>query len=115
VADDLTVALGHEAAYAHLSFLAWDRAGLLHERLWAADAARPEPPAPEYLELEAMELPKVGKPRTPPKRLSTGERPVQLTSVGSAWQLRCTGCGGASTLVQFRWQAMDLTVDCRCA
>jgi len=34
--------------------------------------------------------------------------------VGDAWRISCTRCGETSVLVQYRWQVLDQTVDCRC-
>ena len=34
--------------------------------------------------------------------------------IGNAWRISCTGCGEASPLVQFRWQALEESVVCRC-
>ena len=75
---------------------------------------RPEPDAP-YLELKLAELPEIAAPRVAPKKLSTGQAPLEIARIGSAWRISCTGCGEASPLVQFRWQVLDETVDCRCA
>jgi superfamily II DNA or RNA helicase len=74
---------------------------------------RPKRDAP-YLELELANLPKIAKPRVEPKRLSTGQAPLEIARIGSAWRISCTGCGEASPLVQFRWQVLDQTVACRC-
>ena len=68
-----------------------------------------------YLELEVAALPPIAAPKVVAKRLSTGHAPLEIASVGSGWQISCTGCGESSTLVRFRWQALDQTVDCRCA
>ena len=76
-------------------------------------APRRVPDAP-YLEVELTTLPRVATPKVRPKRLSTGEAPLEIARVGSEWRIRCTGCGEASPLVQFRWQALDQTVTCRC-
>jgi hypothetical protein len=54
------------------------------------------------------------KPRAKPKRLSTGVAPLAIARVGNGWQIRCTGCGETSPLMQFRWQALEQTVTCRC-
>ena len=74
---------------------------------------RPKRGAP-YLELELAHLPQIAKPRAEPKRLSTGQAPLEIARVGSAWRISCTGCGEASPLVEFRWQVLDQTVACRC-
>ena len=44
----------------------------------------------------------------------SGQAPLEIARIGSAWRIRCTGCGEASPLVQFRWQVLDQTVPCRC-
>jgi hypothetical protein len=74
----------------------------------------PPDDATEYLEVELAPLPEVSKPRVEPKRLSTGQMALEIASVGDAWRIRCTGCGEASPIVQFRWQVLDQTVPCRC-
>ena len=58
--------------------------------------------------------PQIAKPKVEPKRLSTGQVPLEIARVGDAWRISCTGCGEASPLVQFRWQVLDQTVACRC-
>jgi superfamily II DNA or RNA helicase len=77
-----------------------------------------ELPAPEadteYLEPELSNLPVVRKPKVEPARHSTGEVALQIARVGSGWRISCTGCGESSRLVQYRWQALDETVPCRC-
>jgi hypothetical protein len=40
---------------------------------------------------------------------------LEIARVGDGWRISCTGCGEASPLVRFRWQALDQTVECRCA
>ncbi len=67
-----------------------------------------------YVEVEAVELPRVAAPKAAPKRLSTGEAPLEITADGAGWLIRCTGCGETSAAVRFRWQVLDETVDCRC-
>ena len=76
-----------------------------------AEAAVPDAP---YLELTLAELPEIAKPKVQPKRLSTGQAPLEIARIGSEWRISCTGCGEASRLVQFRWQALEETVACRC-
>ena len=108
--------MGVEAAYAFLSFAQGDRSDPRREtaiRKLDARLPRPEPDAP-YLEVELAELPQIAKPRVKPKRLSTGQAPLEIARIGSAWRISCTGCGEASPLVQFRWQALDQSVVCRC-
>ena len=114
MAAELVERLGHETVYAYLSLVTWDRPGPLHGQIWARDQSRPKPPPPTYLELEEQEMPVIGKPKVQAKRMSTGESPLQLASIGSKWMLRCLGCGEFSTTANFRWEAMELTVDCRC-
>ena len=58
-----------------------------------ASAARADAP---YLELELPELPEIAKPTVKPKRLSTGQAPLEIARIGSAWRISCTGCGEAS-------------------
>ena len=69
----------------------------------------------EYLELDMVDLPEIAAPKVEPKKLSTGQAPLEIAEHGSGWHLRCTGCGEASNPVRFRWQVLDQTVDCRCA
>jgi hypothetical protein len=59
-------------------------------------------------------VPRVAEPREAPKRMSTGQVALQIEQVNGAWQISCTGCGEASDPVEFRWQALEQTVDCRC-
>ena len=59
--------------------------------------------------------PDISKPRVEPKRLSTGQRALEIARIGQRWRISCTGCGEASPLVEFRWQVLDQTVACRCA
>jgi superfamily II DNA or RNA helicase len=77
----------------------------------AAGSATPDTP---YLEVALAELPEIARPKVAPKRLSTGQAPLEIARVGSGWRISCTGCGESSRLVQFRWQVLDETVDCRC-
>jgi hypothetical protein len=60
-------------------------------------------------------LPRVATPKVARKRLSTGDAALEIARVGDGWRISCTGCGEASPLVEFRWQALDQTVHCRCA
>jgi superfamily II DNA or RNA helicase len=117
VGEALATELGPEVAYAFLSFAPGDhsdprRAAAI--RRLDARLPRPTPDAP-YLELELASLPQIAKPRVEPRLLSTGEAPLEIARIGSAWRISCTGCGEASALVQFRWQVLDQTVACRCA
>ncbi|MGH9275361.1 MAG: hypothetical protein ACRDZU_12010, partial [Acidimicrobiales bacterium] len=114
--DGLADTMGVEAAYAFLSYAQraladpmWEtELGALGERL-----PRPEPDAP-YLEVELAALPPLAKPLVKPKQLSNGDAPLEIARVGSGWRISCTGCGESSPLVQFRWQALDQSVVCRC-
>jgi hypothetical protein len=113
---ELSDAMGIEGAYAFLSYAQrsptdprWEtELGTLQTRL-----PRPEPDAP-YLEIELAELPPIAKPLVKPKQLSNGEAPLEIARIGSGWRISCTGCGESSPLVQFRWQALDQSVVCRC-
>jgi hypothetical protein len=67
-----------------------------------------------YLEVEAAALPEIAAPKAAPRRLSTGEAPLEIATEGAGWLIRCTGCGESSAPVRFRWQVLDETVDCRC-
>jgi superfamily II DNA or RNA helicase len=114
--DVLADEMGVEAAYAFLSFTQGDRADPRREtaiRKLDARLPGPEPDAP-YLEVELAALPQIAKPRVKPKRLSTGQAPLEIARIGSAWRISCTGCGESSPLVQFRWQVLDQSVVCRC-
>lgn len=121
----LAVALhGAEELYARCAFLRHpgDRSrttavlGLLEERL-------PPPPPPDafgdavgpYLELDFEELPVIAKPKVEPKKLSTGQAPLEIAALNDGFRMRCTGCGEVSEPVRFRWQVLDQTVQCRCA
>ena len=114
--DGFASEMGVEVAYAFLSFTQGQRSDPRRETLLGeldAQLPRPEPDAP-YLEIELAELPPIATPTVKPKRLSTGEVPLEISRVGSAWRIRCTGCGESSPPVQFRWQALDQSVVCRC-
>jgi superfamily II DNA or RNA helicase len=114
--DALADEMGVEAAYAYVSFTQGERSDPLREsalRTLDGRLPRPKPDAP-YLEVELPVLPEVAKPRVAPKRLSTGHAPLEIASVGDAWRIRCTGCGESSPPVQFRWQALEQSVVCRC-
>jgi len=103
--------------YALLTFAGRDLSGPGRDAEIRALAAQlPEPKdAQPYLELELAELPQIAKPKVAPKRFSTGQMALEIARVGDGWRISCTGCGEASPLVQFRWQVLDQTVDCRCA
>jgi superfamily II DNA or RNA helicase len=106
-----------EVAYAYLAFV--NRLRIDEARSAALQQLEPQLPepkkaAPQYLELSLSNLPPVATPKVAPKRLSTGEVALEIAHVGDGWRISCTGCGEASPPVQFRWQALDQTVDCRC-
>ncbi|HEY3671556.1 MAG TPA: DEAD/DEAH box helicase [Acidimicrobiia bacterium] len=102
----------------------------VEQELVRLEALLPEPPEPPdpaqdaqdsaetldapYLELALSNLPEIAKPKVQPKRLSTGQAPLEIEQVDAGWRLTCTGCGASSPAVQFRWQVLDETVDCRC-
>ncbi|MGH1491912.1 MAG: DEAD/DEAH box helicase [Acidimicrobiales bacterium] len=102
-----------QVLYAHLSYLPWTNETWLHHDVWSRhpDEAIPEP---EYLEVETTEMPTIGKPKPKKHRLSTGQQPVQLAEVPGGWAVRCLGCGAASATAEFKWQALDRTVQCSC-
>jgi RNA polymerase primary sigma factor len=115
--EALAGAVGVEEAYALLSFgsRAQSDPGEV-AAIRALGLRLPEPTsAPIYLPLELTNLPEIAKPKVEPRRLSTGQMPLEIAQVGSAWRLSCTGCGQASATVQFRWQVLEQTVACRCA
>jgi hypothetical protein len=108
--------MGVEPAYAFLSFTGRGHSDpLVQAALRELDERlpRPEPDAP-YLEVELAELPQIVKPMVKPKRLSSGQAPLEIARIGTGWRISCTGCGESSPLVQFRWQALDQSVVCRC-
>jgi superfamily II DNA or RNA helicase len=116
--EQLADAIGAEAAYAYVSFAWRHESGRRREaaiRLLGPRLPKPKLDETPYLELEFAKLPEIVKPRVEPKRLSTGQAPLEIARVGSAWRISCTGCGEASAPVQFRWQVLDQTVACRCA
>jgi superfamily II DNA or RNA helicase len=108
-----------EVAYALLTFARHDQASAIDEvAIRALEARLPQPgdsDAASYVELELSDLPRIAKPRVKPKRLSTGQAPLEIARIGKAWRISCTGCGEASPPVEFRWQVLDQTVPCRCA
>lgn len=108
--------MGPEAAYALLAFAdraAPDPARDAELQELGARLPRPEPEGP-YLEIELPELPVVAVPAVRPKKLSTGEAPLEIARIGARWRISCTGCGESSPLVEFRWQALEQSVVCRC-
>ena len=112
-AEILVDRIDPQLLYAHLSYLPWDRPTWLHEWAWSRqlNEALPEP---EYLEVEVAELPQIAKAKPQKHRLSTGQQPVQLTKVEGGWAVRCFGCGMASAPTEFKWQALERTVECSC-
>ena len=115
--DALADALGVEPAYALLAFARRHQSGVRHVAAIDRLGARLPLPddAPQYLEPELAPLPHIAKPKIVPKRLSTGQQALEIARIGNAWRISCTGCGEASPLVEFRWQVLDQTVDCRCS
>jgi superfamily II DNA or RNA helicase len=114
----LVAGIGIEALYAWVSFARRDEHDALQSSVWRDLETRLPVPAPDaapYLEPELDELPEISQPKVEPRRLSTGQAPLEISAVGSAWQMSCTGCGETSPLVRFRWQVLDQTVACRCA
>ena len=113
--EALTRDVGVEVTYALLSY---PRCEPSHAQYEAAvrllDPRLPQAEAAPYLEVELAPLPTVAKPRVQAKRLSTGDAPLEIARIGSAWRISCTGCGEASPTVEFRWQVLDQTVPCRC-
>jgi superfamily II DNA or RNA helicase len=102
-------------AYALLAFSGRDPADAgVADELARLDAGLPAATDAPYLEVTLTEVPEIATPKVKPKRLSTGQAPIEIACVDEAWLIRCTGCGEASRLVQFRWQALEETIDCRC-
>jgi superfamily II DNA or RNA helicase len=116
VGEALAADMGLEAAYAFLSFTRGIAPDPRRDAaLRGLDARLPPPTADApYLELQLASLPQIAKPRVKPRHLSTGEAPIEIARIGSRWRISCTGCGEASPLFQFRWQALDQTVACLC-
>jgi superfamily II DNA or RNA helicase len=114
--EGLADALGVETAYALLSFARRDHAGPRNDEAIRRLGFRLPLPdnAPFYLPVELAPLPVVTKPRVEPKRLSTGQVPLEIARLGDPWHMSCTGCGEKSIAVEFRWQVLDQTVSCRC-
>ena len=109
--------VGVEVAYARLAFTNrhdTDDARSTELRRLEQQLPTPTDAAPRYLELSLSNLPRVVTPKVARKRLSTGEVALEIARVGDGWRISCTGCGEASPLVQFRWQVLDQTVNCRC-
>ncbi|MFN0091667.1 MAG: DEAD/DEAH box helicase [Acidimicrobiales bacterium] len=107
--------LGVEGAYAYLAYALGEpdcRAAAVLDRL---GARLPPPGDGPYLAPPELELPAITTPRAAPKRLSTGDAPLEVVGDGSVWRLTCTGCGAASPPTRYRWQALDQTVACTCS
>ncbi len=102
-----------QTLYAHLSYLPWSGETWLHHEVCARhpDEERPEP---EFIDVVTTEMPTIGKPKPKKHRLSTGQQPVQLAEVPGGWAVRCLGCGALSATAEFKWQALDRTVECSC-
>ena len=116
--EHLAEQMGVEAAYAFLSFADPDPSGAARRRRHprarsAPSEARTDGPRRTWSS-SSPNLPPIATPRVERPRLSTGQAPLEIARVGDAWRISCTGCGEASVLVQFRWQVLDQTVDCRC-
>jgi hypothetical protein len=115
--SDVDLSIGVEVAYALLAFTnrhPMDDSRIAELHRLEARLPKPADAAPRYLDLSLANLPPVATPKVAPKRLSTGEVGLVIARVGDAWRISCTGCGEASPLVRFRWQALDQTVHCRC-
>ena len=112
-ATELANGMGVEAAYAFLAFTRQDPSTVVLDQL-EARLPRAEPDDAPYLDIELPDLPEIAEPMVKPKRLSTGQAPLEIARVGSAWRISCTGCGESSPPVQFRWQVLDESVVCRC-
>jgi hypothetical protein len=113
----LDVGVGVEDEYAYLAYtnrhiMDATRVARLDEL--GQQLPKPKDAAPRYLDLSLPNLPTVAKPKVAPKHLSTGTVALEIARVGDAWRISCTGCGEAAPLVQFRWQAFEQTVPCRC-
>jgi RNA polymerase primary sigma factor len=105
-----------ETQYALLAYATNGAAGARGAELARLEPMLPKPDAATpYLELTMANLPAVKKPKVEPTRHSTGQVALQIAQVGSGWRISCTGCGESSPPVEFRWQALDQTVPCRCA
>ena len=115
--DTLAETVGVEVAYAFLNFPRREQSAAgraVASRRLESRLPQPAPDAAPYVELALAKLPPIAKPRIEPKRLSTGREPLEIARIGSEWRISCTGCGEASPLVQFRWQVLEQTVECRC-
>jgi len=115
--SDVDLSIGVEVAYALLAFTnrhPMDDSRIAELHRLEARLPKPADAVPRYVDLSLANLPPVATPKVAPKRLSTGEVGLVIARVGDAWRISCTGCGEASPLVRFRWQALDQTVHCRC-
>ncbi len=113
VIDTLVERFDLAGLYGYLSYLPWDRRTWLHEWAWERHPNEVIP-EPEYLEIEVAELPTIGKAKPKRHRLSTGQQPVGLVRTEGGWAVRCFGCGATSPPTEFKWQALDRTVQCAC-
>jgi hypothetical protein len=116
--DAVAAELGPAEAYAQLVLDDRDASPALHAAVQRELAPRlPVPTVDDapYLELIRLELPEIAQPKVEPRRLSTGQAPLEISAVADGWQMSCTGCGETSVLVQYRWQVLEQTVACRCA
>jgi RNA polymerase primary sigma factor len=111
--EELLEKVDLQLLYAHLSYLPWTSETWLHRAVRERQPDEPLP-EPEYLEVESTELPTIAKPKPQKHRLSTGQQPVQLAAVPGGFAVRCLGCGALSKTAEFKWQALDLTVECSC-
>jgi superfamily II DNA or RNA helicase len=114
LADDV----GPEVVYAVGAYVRWPAGGRLAEAIRAEVPPllpAPDPASPAYLEIDLDEMPAISRPKVEPKKLSTGEAPLEILAEANGFRMRCTGCGETSGPVRFRWQVLDQTVNCRCA
>ena len=80
-----------------------------------SSASSPHPDATaDYLEPELTNLPEVKKPKVEPTRLSTGEVALQIARSASGGASAAPVAARRHRSVQYRWQALDQTVPCRC-
>ena len=101
--------------YAWLNFLTWHQRTKDHAEAWDFDPG--DSATLPYLEFQTPELPALGVERVSKSKaalLSTGEQPVALVKRLEGFALQCTGCGAMSEPTQFRWKALDATVECNC-
>ena len=101
--------------YAWLNFLPWHQRTKDHAEAWDFDPG--DSATLPYLEFQTPELPALGVERVSKSKaalLSTGEQPVTLIKRLEGFALQCTGCGAMSEPTQFRWKALDATVECNC-